>query len=640
GSISGYKFEDINANGSDDSEPGLTGWTIELYLDDGDSIFNETAPIATQVTSSPDGAYSFIDLAAGDYWVREVPQSGWLQTSVDPSLITIESGDHITEADYPGLAFGNYLLLIDLTGSYFNVIQEPLDAGDTFDVDFVVRNLGTDSAGGFWVDFFLSTDSTITTSDYLLGQVWVPSLSGDSTTGTLSTSLTLPGFGDPFWLGYHVYYVGMLVDGTDLVAETNEANNASTGFWKDYDDVLISQLPDLKPTMFNVVKEPLNAGKSFDVDYEIQNTGAASAGGFYVNFYASNNYWISTGDYYLGQVWVAGVSAGSDTGTLSTNLTLPAAGDPFWVGDQVYYIGMIVDSTGLVTETSESNNRNVGEWIDSDGVSVSGTAGGVDLRGSYFNTVQEPLVAGDSFDVQFVVQNTGSAGAGGFYVDFYASANSFISTGDYYLGQVWVAGVSAGSDTGTLTTNLTLPGAGDPYWVGDQIYYIGMIVDSTGLVTELNESNNRNRGEWKDSDGVSVSGTAGGVDLSGSYFNTVQEPLNAGDSFDVDFVVQNTGTDSAGGFWVNIYASTDSSINTSDYYLGQVWVAGLSGGSTTGTLTTNLTLPAGGDPFWVGDQVYYIGMIVDSTGLVTETDESDNSNLGEWIDSDGVLITV
>jgi len=107
GSISGYKFEDINGNGLDDSEPDLAGWTIALYLDDGDGIFNETTPIATQVTSSPDGAYSFTGLAAGDYWVREVPQSDWIQTTVNPSLITIGSGDHITEADDLGLAFGN-----------------------------------------------------------------------------------------------------------------------------------------------------------------------------------------------------------------------------------------------------------------------------------------------------------------------------------------------------------------------------------------------------------------------------------------------------------------------------------------------------------------------------------------------------
>jgi hypothetical protein len=88
------------------SEPRLADWTINLYLDDGDGIFNETTPTATQITS-PDGTYSFTGLVAGDYWVREVPQAGWSQTTADPSLITIASGDNFTQADYPGLAFGN-----------------------------------------------------------------------------------------------------------------------------------------------------------------------------------------------------------------------------------------------------------------------------------------------------------------------------------------------------------------------------------------------------------------------------------------------------------------------------------------------------------------------------------------------------
>ncbi|MCP4614258.1 MAG: DUF1080 domain-containing protein, partial [Planctomycetes bacterium] len=106
-SISGYKFEDINDNGIDDSEPRLANWTIGLYLDDGDGIFNESTPTATTLTSSG-GDYLFLNVDIGDYWVREIHQTGWIQTTVDPSLITIQSGDHISEVDDPGLAFGNF----------------------------------------------------------------------------------------------------------------------------------------------------------------------------------------------------------------------------------------------------------------------------------------------------------------------------------------------------------------------------------------------------------------------------------------------------------------------------------------------------------------------------------------------------
>ncbi|MHC4500613.1 MAG: right-handed parallel beta-helix repeat-containing protein, partial [Planctomycetota bacterium] len=104
GSIHGYKFEDINGNGMDDIEPRLEGWVIELYLDDGDGSFEpfgDDALISAQVTGA-DGSYEFTGLEPGDYWVREVLQSEWIQTTPDPGLTMVLSGTHVTD-----LAFGN-----------------------------------------------------------------------------------------------------------------------------------------------------------------------------------------------------------------------------------------------------------------------------------------------------------------------------------------------------------------------------------------------------------------------------------------------------------------------------------------------------------------------------------------------------
>jgi len=64
----------------------------------------------------------------------------------------------------------------------------------------------------------------------------------------------------------------------------------------------------------------------------------------------------------------------------------------------------------------------------------------------------------------------------------------------------------------------------------------------------------------------------------------------------------------------------------SDHYLDGYSVPSLAGSSTTATLSINLKLPDPGDPFWVGDQTYYIGMIVDSTDLIAETDEGNNTD--------------
>jgi hypothetical protein len=71
-SISGKKVHDQNANGVEDDESGLSGWTIQLSQ-------GETF-IGDEVTGEG-GLYSFSGLEAGEYQVCEVLQDGWVQTS-------------------------------------------------------------------------------------------------------------------------------------------------------------------------------------------------------------------------------------------------------------------------------------------------------------------------------------------------------------------------------------------------------------------------------------------------------------------------------------------------------------------------------------------------------------------------------
>jgi len=72
--IKGWKFNDLNGNSTRDmGEPGLPGWTIELYQ--GSTL------LGTRITNSV-GYYSFQSntLLGGTYIVKEVNQSGWTQT--------------------------------------------------------------------------------------------------------------------------------------------------------------------------------------------------------------------------------------------------------------------------------------------------------------------------------------------------------------------------------------------------------------------------------------------------------------------------------------------------------------------------------------------------------------------------------
>ena len=73
-SISGETFNDLNGNGNlDPGEPGLTGWTVDLY----DANNNLVATTVTDVN----GDYSFTNIGPGTYTVQEELQTGWIQTA-------------------------------------------------------------------------------------------------------------------------------------------------------------------------------------------------------------------------------------------------------------------------------------------------------------------------------------------------------------------------------------------------------------------------------------------------------------------------------------------------------------------------------------------------------------------------------
>ncbi|HKV00110.1 MAG TPA: hypothetical protein VJR58_32735, partial [Vineibacter sp.] len=91
----GYKFGDLNGNGTWDKgqgEAGLANWTIELHedtnhsgqLDAGDALVAST-------TTGADGSYLFDDVAVAGhtYFLNEVLQDGWKQTAPSGGTFTV-----------------------------------------------------------------------------------------------------------------------------------------------------------------------------------------------------------------------------------------------------------------------------------------------------------------------------------------------------------------------------------------------------------------------------------------------------------------------------------------------------------------------------------------------------------------------
>lgn len=114
GEISGTKYEDRDGDGklTNNDKRLLSGWTI--YLDtDGNSVFDSGEP--STITDSR-GNYLFSNLPAGTYIVREVIQSGWIQTypAAGSYTIILATGETSKKSN-----FGNFKLGL-ISGIKFN----------------------------------------------------------------------------------------------------------------------------------------------------------------------------------------------------------------------------------------------------------------------------------------------------------------------------------------------------------------------------------------------------------------------------------------------------------------------------------------------------------------------------------------
>jgi len=84
-----------------------------------------------------------------------------------------------------------------------------------------VRDIGTAPSGGFRVSYYASTDTKITSSDYLIGNVYVSSISPFSIVDT-SWSSKFPSSIPP-----GTYWVGWIIDSANNVIEFDETNNVA-----------------------------------------------------------------------------------------------------------------------------------------------------------------------------------------------------------------------------------------------------------------------------------------------------------------------------------------------------------------------------------------------------------------------------
>ena len=403
---------------------------------------------------------------------------------------------------------------------------------------------------------------------------------------------------------------------------------------------------DVVGDSLSLVQDPfLFGGDQFDLDYRLKNIGLLAAPDFNVSVFLSTDPVIGDfTDAFLGTIPVSSIGALDSSPLLRNGLFLPPPSDFYWQGKVAgdYFIGFVADPLDEVFESIETNNSNLGLGTDIITTFITPDPMLPDLRGNSFDVEQAFVTPGDSLDLDFMVENDGSGDATPFTVEFRLSTDQSFDSSDFLLGeQDFPLGLARNTISGLNEVVVNLPTAGHPiYNAGNGPYFVGMIIDPEDLILESFENNNSGLGNLVDFEVIQVIVTPPGPDVRGDLFNVVIEPLAAGDNAIIDFAIRNGGDLSAGPFNVNFYVSTDPTIETSDFLLGQHTINSLNNNTSTPFLTRVFQLPEGDDPFWEGAQTYYIGLIVDPENQLFETNELNNSNQGDAIDRDAVDIDV
>jgi subtilisin family serine protease len=524
-------------------------------------------------------------IATGTYFIGAI---------VDPANL-IDEGNEANNAK-AGNAIVINNIAVDLS---VTAVSGPAsgNTGSPIAVTATVANLGTAAAAATTLNFYLSSDAVIGTTDTLLAALPVPSLAGGAST-IISASPSIPAT-----LPAGTYFIGAIADPNNAIIETNEANNSRAG------NTIVTSTAPVDLTM-TAVSGPTTArdAQSITLTATVANLGKVSAPASTIRWYLSTDSVITTADTPLASVTTTALAAGASR-IVSITTAVPAS-----VPAGTYRFGVIADPENLIAETNETNNARASTGT----VAVSYSA---DL---VMTAVAGPSSATTGTSVTFTgtVRNQGLGAINrSFNVGFYVSTNSTVSTADRLVARIPVASIGAGqsiplSVTVVLRTSLQ---AGT--------YTFGAIADDRGDVPESNGNNNALAGK-----AIAVTN---GPDL---VMTAAAGPTTAtrGQTVTLTGTVRNQGVGSFGALGdldgpptttvrVGFYLSSNPNITANDTRIGSVSLTSIPAGASiplTASATIPSTLVAG---------TYYIGAIADDTGVLRESNEGNNARPGNQV---------
>jgi len=219
---------------------------------------------------------------------------------------------------------------------------------------------------------------------------------------------------------------------------------------------------------------------------------------------------------------------------------------------------------------------------------------------------------GDAISIDISIRNIGGEASAATSITYYASTNSTINGSDIELGTDALSQLAANA-LNDFTASGTFPND-----IADGSYFIGAIInlDDADTGNNVAADNNAITIEAEMPDPV--------IDLVLQSIEAPSGTFEQGEDLSISVTTRNIGELGSPTYNVNLYASTNTQISTSDTQIGTSSRGALAGGAQDGfNLEVNL-------PEMLSPDDYFIGAIID----INDADNSNNTGV------DNVAITV
>jgi hypothetical protein len=399
-------------------------------------------------------------------------------------------------------------------------------------------------------------------------------------------------------VGSTEYSIAVHTHGGCASSGTTSANAGTytgrTSFVNGRNAMLTTGRCDLEPSSVTRSSPTIAPGSTFTVGSRIYNRGTIDVPETTTStYYISTNNVISSGDTLLANFTTSKLAVNASE-YHSTSVQLPSG---YSAGTR--YIGVYADRIGKLPELDEGNNTR--------SVAVTVVGALPDLTPNALQATTNALYPNLPFSIQGRVANIGTATAVASTSIYVLSTNNIISTGDTLLASFATPSL-APNQAYTRTVAVTAPAS-----LSNGTCYLGMLVDRTSAVTELNEGNQTRS--------IAVQCNSQGTpDLEISAIGLTSSNLTAGGTVQVKSTTRNSGTASTGATtYTGLMLSTNTVISTADEYLGSYSVPSLAINGTR-TVTTTQRIP-----HCVPAGTRYIAAWADYDNRVTEGSESNNT---------------